>query len=495
MEINKDYSIFGKNLLYFIGVAIVTQLIGFIQFPIITKSIGAASYGIFSIITTTVALLTPFAVMGHRSGIIRFLAAEKDPKKIRDDFISEYIIVVISGLILSALLFISADFLARDIMNDESASHFIRIASLLVLFNATFDISVGFFSSQHKLGLRASIVLSKDALQFILIILFINLKMNLEGIILALIASGLIINSTSLIVILKKTGFSLPSFKNTLKYLKWGLPLIPVIALIWIINLSDRYMVSYFINVGTAGIYSAAYTIGNYTSFLLYPIGLVLYPNVIKTYDEKKYEETRRYLKYAMKYLFMITIPAAFGISVLSQPILRILTSQEFMAGSIIIPIIATSALFYCLYQISVYIIHARNKTYISLVSILSAAVLNIILNIILIPYWGILGAALATLIAYITLGILSLLIAFRYLKFDLSFHFLVKCILSSIVMGVCVWLINPKSLLLLIISIIAGALIYFIVLFLIRGFTKNEINFFAHFVKDNLAKLKIGSK
>lgn len=495
MESNKDYSVFGRHILYFIGVAVVTQLIGFIQFPIITKSIGASSYGIFSIISTTISLLTPFAVIGIRSSIIRFLAAEKNKSIIRNDFASLYTLVFVNGLILSAILFLFANLIATEIMNDVSAAFFVKIAAILILLYAIFDVSIAFFRSRHSLGLQAIFVLFNTLLQFTLIVLFINFHMDLTGVILALVISGLVMNITSLVIIIKKYGFAIPNFKNVIRYIKWGLPLTPNAILFWIINISDRYMVSFFMGLTSAGIYSAAYTIGNYTSFLLSPIGLVLYPNIIKSYDEGKYEETRKYFKYSLKYLMMITIPAAFGLSVLAQPILRILTSQEFITGSIIIPIIAASAIFFCIYQISIYIIHITNKTYITFRLLIIAAIINIGLNFLLIPIWGIIGAAIATLAAYLILGILAIIITRKYFKFDLSLPFIGKCILSSIVMGTCVWLINPKSLLVLIISIIAGALIYFIVLFLTRGFTRNEMNFFIHFVKDHMAKLKIGSK
>lgn len=107
-------------------------------------------------------------------------------------------------------------------------------------------------------------------------------------------------------------------------------------------------------------------------------------------------------------------------------------------------------------------------------------------LNIILIPRLGILGAAIATLIAYGVLGILTLLVSRRYLKFDLSMPFVLKSTLVSAIITLCIWLINPESITLVIISIFAGALIYFGGLLLIKGLSKSEVVFFVNFAKDN---------
>ena len=87
------------------------------------------------------------------------------------------------------------------------------------------------------------------------------------------------------------------------KYLRWSIPMVPNAGILWIIHVSDRYMVSYYIDTAAAGIYSAAYSIGNYAYFALMPLGIVLYPNVVKTYDEGHPEQTANYLKYGLKYL------------------------------------------------------------------------------------------------------------------------------------------------------------------------------------------------
>jgi O-antigen/teichoic acid export membrane protein len=492
METRSDYSLFGRQIIYFIGVAIAIQLLGFIQFPIITKSIGPTYYGILNIITTTIALVVPVASIGFRSSLIRFLAAEKNKSRISEDFIAVFSIVFISGLVFSALLFLFSNIIATEIIKNSEATPYIKIASILILLNTLFELPIGFFSAQRNMGIRASILLAKDVLLLLLIVIFINLNWGLNGIILALIFSNLIINIASFTIIFRNTGISVPKLGNSVRYLKWGLPLIPNSALLWIIHISDRYMVSYFLGVTSAGIYSAAYTMGNYASFLLIPIGIVIYPNIFKSYDEGKIEETKRYFKYTIKYLMMITIPAAFGISILAKSLLRILTTSAFVSGSIIVPVVAAAAVVYCFYQISIYVIHAVNKTRLTVRLLLMSVLINVVLNLILIPIMGIMGAAVATLIAYAALGIVSIVITQKYIKFDLSLPFIGKSIFASIVMSALIWLFNPKSLVFLIISIIGGALIYFIVLFLIRGFNKNEITFFIHFVKEHLSKIWI---
>ena len=104
------------------------------------------------------------------------------------------------------------------------------------------------------------------------------------------------------------------------------------------------------------------------------------------------------------------------------------------------------------------------------------SAALNIGLNLLLIPRLGILGAAVATLIAYAVLGILAVIISFRYLKFDLDFPFIAKSIVASVIMALAIWLLNPISITWVIISILLGVFVYFAIMFAFKGFDKKEL-------------------
>jgi O-antigen/teichoic acid export membrane protein len=331
-----------------------------------------------------------------------------------------------------------------------------------------------------------------DASQVGLIVLFILLGYELTGVISALIINGILFNLIILLIILKQIGFQLPMFSRIKSYLKWGVPLTPSIAILWIIHTSDRYMVSYYIGVTAAGIYNAAYAIGNYASFALMPLGMVLYPNVVKTYEEENLDITRNYFKYSVKYLMIIAIPSAFGLSILAKPLLQILTTPEFVPGSSIVPFVAFGAVLFCYYQIGVYVLQLAGKTGLVTILLGIAAGLNILLNIILIPRMDILGAAVATLVAYSVLGMVTLMVSRRYFKFNLGVPSIVKSICASAIMGVCIWLIKPGSIATVVISIFIGVVFYFAVLLLVKALSKEELAFLTNFLKNNIRKIHL---
>jgi len=188
----------------------------------------------------------------------------------------------------------------------------------------------------------------------------------------------------------------------------------------------------------------------------------------------------------------MITIPSAFGLSALAKPLLRILTTPDFVSGSTTVPFVAFGVVFYCFFRTFSYIFQIVNKTYINIRLLSTAAVINIVLNLLLIPLMGLVGAAIATFIAYGILGMLTLIVTRRYLKFDLSLPFIVKSIIASAIMALCIWLINPFEIYMILVTIVVGVIVYFGILILVKGLSREEITFFKNFLRENLERTRL---
>ena len=490
MEPKEEYATFGKHLGYVIAANVAILLLNLVQIPVLTKGLGVNLYGIWSLINIAISLMVPIALISLNLAIVRFLAAENNEDRIRDDLISAFSVVFITGAVLSIFLFLLSDLIASSIFKDVSATYYIKIASVLILINSLYLMSLSFFRMRRSMGLYSLLIVIFNISAVALIITSTLLGYKLTGVLIASVINGIIFILINLIIIHKKIGFKYPTLSHMKSYIRWGLPLIPNASILWIINTSDRYIISYFLGVDAAGIYSAAYTIGEYSLFILGPLIIVLYPTISRHYDQGNLTETKGYLKYSIKYLMMIAIPSAFGLSILAKPLLNVLTTPQFISGSVVVPFVAFGAVIYSFFQVCLCIIQLVGKTEITVRLLGIAAVLNIALNFLLIPKIGIIGAAIATFIAYAVLGILTLIVTRRYMKFDLSLPFIGKSVISSSIMTLCIWAISPKTLVWTIISIIAGVLIYFSILFIIKGFSKSEITFFIKFVKDGLGKI-----
>jgi len=213
------------------------------------------------------------------------------------------------------------------------------------------------------------------------------------------------------------------------------------------------------------------------------PLSFMLPAVLSKYYDDSNLKDVKTVLSYSMKYFLALAIPSAVGLSLLSKPLLTILSTPEIAEqGYLITPFLALSGLLFGLYAIITQILVLEKKTGITGTIWIVAAVLNLGLNIVFIPIIGIVGAAATTLIAFSLAFILSMYYSFRYLVFDFNVSFILKCIFASTIMGAVIVIGGsqiPGTLVPIILLIGVSALVYGGCLFILRGFGQDEIRFF----------------
>lgn len=464
-----------------IGIIGITQVLtnfgAFLLLPIITKTLGAYDYGIWAQISTTISLLSPLALFGISMAFVRFLSVEKDIRRIREDFFSIFFFVLLSGFIFSVILFALSDFLAEAIFSDVSTNYYIKAGSFLILLSCLDQIVLFYFRIFRQIP---SFALLSVCQTFSRLVITLALLVTGFGI-LGVIAATLIVQCCSVVVsffiIISKIGFIVPKFERLREFLKYGAPLTPNSLIRWITDSSDRYLIGIFLGLNAVGIYSAAYAIGSLIQLLIAPIQFILFPELSRLYDEGKIEHVRVYLSHSMHYFFLIAIPSVAGLSVLAIPILEIFTTPEFIKGGILIPFIALAGLFGGVFQIIINITHLVKKTQFNLMIHIVAATSNLALNVILIPYIGILGAAMASLISYILMVVLGIFISFKDLTFDLGYKFIIKCIISSCIMVFILFFMVPKNFIELLFIIGIGIVIYFTFMILMKGLGKKELD------------------
>jgi O-antigen/teichoic acid export membrane protein len=181
-----------------------------------------------------------------------------------------------------------------------------------------------------------------------------------------------------------------------------------------------------------------------------------------------------------MKYFLALAIPSVVGLSLLSRPLLTILSTPEIAAqGYLITPFVAICALLYGIYTIAIQEITLHKKTkYMGFIWLVAAG-LNVLLNVIFIPIFGIIGAAVTTLISF---GIATSYIVYHSNLFsivNIESSFISKCCVSSLILGFLIIFISPGDIVEILVTVLCSTGIYFMLLFALKGFSKDEFAFF----------------
>jgi O-antigen/teichoic acid export membrane protein len=479
-----SYKKFTKNVALISVVNLLIALKGIIFVPLITKLLGAFNYGIWVQISVTITLLAPLIRLGLTNSLIRYLAAEKDTDTIKEGIYS--VIFLISIIAFASTLFFII-FIIPVSNFFQTPIILVALLPIIILFECLNGVFFAVFQAFQRMLRYSFLTIIASLGEIIFVVLSILLGYGIYGAVLSLLIIRLIVSIISSAFIYKKFGFKIPDFHFIKKYLLFGLPTLLSGFSYSIVTSADKYLVGFFLGTLFVGYYAPAYSLGNIITFLILPLSFVLFPAVCKSYDENELDEVKNKLKYSLKYFLIIAIPAVFGLSALVKEILQIFSTQEIATYSYFVtPFVATSTLFYGLSDIFSQIIILAKKTKIVGYIWFAAAIINIILNLILIPLYGILGAAISTLLCYLLAFLLIYFYSTKEFIFEIDWPSILKSLFASFLMAIIILIFNPTNLFSTIFLVFMGAIIYAVIMIFIKGFTKKEIIFLKELIRPN---------
>jgi O-antigen/teichoic acid export membrane protein len=457
--------------------AVVTPLVALsniILLPILTRNLAIADYGTWALITITISLLPVLVTLGLPNSLIRFGAAAKEKREIQEMFYSMGFIVLVSCSVACGLLFLLLPQIASLFQNN------LTIAQLLIpiiLIACLIYFVTQYFVTRQQIKRYSVLMLFSAYLNAALVAYFVISGHGLEGAVIALLIQQLVVFSAMMCLIVAEIGFAIPKFANVKHHLAYGLPLVAGLLSSWVVNSSDRYLIALFLGIAAVGYYSPGYTAGAMIGMIAAPLTTLLPSVLSKHYDENNIADVRTIMTYSLKYYAGIAVPSVFALSVLSKPLLLVLTTQQIAAnGYFVTPFVAAGTALLGAYTVIVMTIALKKKTaVIGTIWILCAA-LNFGLNFILIPYLGLIGAALSTFLAFLLAFVLTTHYSFRYFKFDVNGRFIVKSVFASSIMALFLLLWNPSGPVSILLSIAIAAVIYIALLLALRGVSVLEV-------------------
>mgnify|MGYP001468335424 CR=1 FL=1 len=452
--------------------------LGFIQLPILTKNLSAQEYGIWGLIFTTCSLALPLTSLGLGPAMSRFLPAERIKENIQEGFYS----VLFLRMFISVFVAMTVLVFASDISVNffDGYTDIVKITAVFIILKTLTPIYKRLLKIWRKIKFLSFISIFDGYASVILYSILIYSGYGLLSIVQSALVMNLILILLLIIYVRPQIGFRLPNFSLIKQYLKFGLPTLPASMSYWVVNLTDRYIIAFYLGTASVGVYSAAYFLGRIPLVFSATINFIMMVAISKLYDDGRIDEVKTHLSYGLKYFLALSIPYTVATFAISDNVLLALTTAEIAdRGSPIIPVVALAHLFLGIYNLLTYILLLTKKTKkIAILWTLSLP-LNLGLNILIVPSFGIFGAALTTLIAYFIAMCGVIYFALKELQFNSNWDFIIKSILASTLMFVVIWNINPVGNFQLILTIIGCVFIYGISLISLRGFSTEEYGFF----------------
>jgi len=446
---------------------IFNHFFAFLLVVLITNALGTDGFGKYSFAFAFINVVAIFAHLGMRTYVFREIAKEPEQAKALVDntlTIRMLATILVYGLSFGAIFFLPK---AREVAGPIML---VMVHELFVVFST---LARTVFNAYEKNQYAMSSLVIEKVSSLVLGGLALLGGFGLHGLIVGLIAAQAIGAVYCYWILLR--NFAAPSFgfdfRLWKRLLRNSLPFWLTVVFQKINYKIDVVMLGNLKDYATTGIYGAASSIVSTLTFIPGVIITASFPAMARFFHKKTGNLHLLYEK-VFYYLLALGLPAAVGLSLLSDDIIMFLFQEKFAGAGAMLQILGWSVLFIFLSTASGHLLNAINKQHFFTIATGITAALNIVLNWVFIPRFGGIGAALATLIAQFFL--FTKLFTFGAIHgFPLKLSRLaLKPSIAALAMGAQLSYLPFGNLGL---NIVIGALVYFAVLFLIGGIEKEE--------------------
>lgn len=436
---------------HFVGGNVISLLLGLITFPILTRLLSRDDYGILGLVTTTISIAVAFAKGGISDGIIRLYKEHTDTQERLSIFTST---VLIRSLILSALVtavyLIGLPHLNRYLGIRQEYLGCFMIMGAYLLIRPMNIIVLNYLRATGKTFLYNTITVSTKTIAItlsliLLIYVFKNLYGYFVGVVLAEIIMGVVLFRWLFTNYQIVAG--MVSGELTIRLVKFGIPLLMSELSYLILTYVDRYMLVAYHGEAVLGLYSVGYNTASYLNDLvMFSLSYALVPLYVELYVKDGKEKTEEFLSKCLNYFFMGIIPLCVGYLAISKDLIVTLASSKYAEAADFSPLILFGLVFLGMNTILYAGLYLQKKTVQILFINFSAASINIVMNVILLPTYQATGAAIATLVACIVASILTVVLSFRYIVVKANIKTIIYYSLLASLMFLCISWINTNT-------------------------------------------------
>lgn len=407
------YKKLASNTIIFAIGTFSSKILSFLLMPFVTRMMTTGDYGIADLIQQTVNVLIPIVMLQVNSAALRF---SLDKAKDKADVFTVGVRTTIIGFIVF-LFFAYPISLIR--INDFRLGDYIILIYVFVLISGFRQLCQQFVRGSGYVKLYAVDGIIATATTLLFTFIFLSpLKMGVTGYILAIIASDAcsVIFYTVTAKLYKYIRPHLMEKGITGQMLKYCVPLIPTVILWWIINVSDRYMITYFVNSSANGLYTAASKIPNF---------VILFSQIfidawqLSAVDEYDSEGRARFFSKVFRVYSGGVFAVASALILFCQLFTKILVAPSYYESWQYVPILIIATTYSCIVNFLASVYMAEKKSLMALLTASSGAITNIVLNLVLIPKIGANGAAIATVCAFLMVFITRGANTRKYIKID----------------------------------------------------------------------------
>lgn len=389
----------GHSGIYTLGI-VLNRMISIAMLPVYTRYLTPADYGVLELLEITVDVVSIVAGLGILNGLSKYyylLESEEERNKLVSTLFVLVIVFYLAGCMMGGA---SSRLLSTLVFKGEQYSNLIALSFLNLFLQIVFHANMSYLLTQKR-SLSFIVFSSLNlGLKLALNVLFvIYLRMGVIGVLYSAAISYIVLDGIMTFKTFSRVGFHF-SRETSKGLIKFGYPFVLSGLCAFLTTYSDRFFLNHYTDLRTVGIYSLGYKFG--FLLMMFPVQPMMSIWMVQRFELVKNEDSTKIFNKFLSWFVIVILTVALAISLFIRDVLQVMSAPAFWEAYKIVPIILLAYFFQACTDFFDFGIYHSGKTKHMAYGTFIAAIVVIALNFLLIPKFGIYGAAWATLIGFI---------------------------------------------------------------------------------------------
>ncbi len=380
----RGFFMLAKHAFYYFISHGLPALISFASIAIFTRLLTPEEYGVYALIFAIAGLINAVVFEWLKFSLIRYYPKHKEDPSFLETVKLSFVGLVLTSTVVGLIFYLTFERLTFT---------YVVLCLVLSWSQSWYGIHLSLLRAQLNPKAYGYLSFSRVALGLAFSTSLILIGLNEIGLLIGMIAAFWLTLLVPTLRVWKAKPNVTQLDRNMLKgFVKYGFPLSITFLLTVVIHNSDRLIIEYLLTTSDTGLYSVTYDLTQQTIYtFMMVINLAAFPIAIKALEEQGEVAAYTQVKKNTSLIFLIAIPAALGVIILSSNFVYLFLGAEFREQAMmLIPYIAIAAVLrgFKIYCVDI-VFHLKQESSLQVIPVVGAAIVNIALNFLLIPFYG----------------------------------------------------------------------------------------------------------
>lgn len=386
---------------------------------LVANYLTRADYGAVSIGVTMLAVVPMFVVLGLKTGIGRYLPRYEEEAQRRGVILSAFQIVLPLSVGAAAAIFLLAGPLATDVFDDPTVIPVLQVTALAIPFAAVYQLAIGGIQGTKLTVPKVAVQnVTLPVTRIAVVVLVLYLGFEAVGMAFAYAFAYVAAALVGLFYLHQHTPlFSrTPPVRMHRTMLAFSAPLVISGMMGKLLADLDTFLLGYFVGTGAVGDYNVVYPMALLLLTFQMSVGFVFLPLLSEFHADGRLAEMRRYYQLVAKWVLIGTLPLFLVLVLFPEMSISITFGEKYTGGALALAILSLGFFVHAAIGPNAETLTSIGETRLVMHGNTGAAVLNLLLNLYLIPRFSVVGAAVATSVSYVALNV-----AFSYQLYTMT--------------------------------------------------------------------------